>query len=76
VATTLYTALAPLTVYSVIATWYAAVGDNLPLDPVRQSTINLLANGLIAPAASGATDTTTPANVQRGVPGIKVCVSN
>ena len=75
-ATVLYTALAPLTVYSVIATWYAAVGDNLPLDPARQSTINLLANGLIAPAPPGSADTTTPAHVQRGVPGIKVCVSN
>jgi len=76
VATTLYTALADLTVYSVIATWFCETGGTLPLDPSKQTTISLLANGLIAPAPSGATDTTTPANVQRGVPGIKVCVSN
>jgi hypothetical protein len=76
VATTLYTALAPLTVYSVIATWYAAVGDNLPLDPARQSTINLLAAGLIAPAPDGAADTTTPAGTLRGQPGAHTCVSN
>jgi len=76
VATTLYTALAPLTVYSVIATWFCEIGSNLPLDPSKQSTINLLANGLIALAPSGSIDNTTPANTLRGQPGTHVAVSN
>lgn len=75
-ATVLYTALAPLTVYSVISTWFAEAGQVLPLDPSKASTAALLNAGKIAPAPDGATDTCTPANVQRGVPGIKVGVSN
>lgn len=75
-ATVLYTALAPLTVYSVISTWFAETGDVLPLDPSKQSTASLLAAGKIEPAGPGATDTCTPANIQRGIPGIKVGVSN
>lgn len=75
-ATVLYTAMSPLTVYSVISTWFAQTGDVLPLDPGKATTQALLANGMIALAPAGSTDTTTPANVQRGVPGIKVCVSN
>lgn len=70
-ATVLYTALAPLTVSSFIATWQCPSGSNLPLDPTRQSTINLLAAGLIEPAPDGAVDDCTPANIVRGLPGIK-----
>lgn len=70
-ATVLYTALVPLTVYSVISTWFAEAGDVLPLDPGKQSTVSLLAAGKIEPAGPGATDTCTPANIVRGVPGIK-----
>jgi hypothetical protein len=75
-ATVLYTALAPLTVSSFIATWECPSGATLPLDPAKPSTAALLAAGKIEPAPDGATDTCTPANVQRGVPGIKVGVSN
>jgi hypothetical protein len=70
-ATVLYTALAPLTVSSFIATWFCPSGGTLPLDPTRQSTINLLAAGKITLAPDGAEDTCTPANIVRGLPGIK-----
>jgi hypothetical protein len=76
VATVLYTALAPLTVYSVIATWFAEAGDVLPLDPAKASTAALLAAGKITLAAPGAVDTTTPAAVVRGTPGLRKAVSN
>ena len=76
-ATVLYTALAPLTVSSFIATWFADVGDCLPLDPLKPSTVALLAAGKIELAPDGATDTCTPANVLRGMPGLAhVGVSN
>lgn len=75
-ATVLYTALAPLTVYSVISTWFAETGQVLPLDPSKASTAALLAAGKIEPAPDGAVDDCTPANIQRGLPGIKVGVSN
>jgi hypothetical protein len=70
-ATTLYTALTELTVRSPIATWFCPSGGILPLDPLKPSTIALLAAGLIEPAPDGATDTCTPANIVRGLPGIK-----
>lgn len=70
-ATVLYTALADLKVSSVIATWKAPAGSVLPLDPSKPSTIALLASGKIEPAAPGAVDDTTPANIVRGQPGIK-----
>jgi len=72
----LYTALIPLRVFSVIDDWYAQPGDCLPLDPGMASTIALLAAGKIVLAPPGSVDTTTPANVLRGVPGLKVGVSN
>ena len=76
-ATTLYTALAPLTVYSVIATWFCEVGGTLPLDSAKPSTVALLAAGKITPAPPGSADTATPANVLRGQPGLAhVGVSN
>lgn len=75
-ATVLYTALVPLRVYSVIDDWYAQVGDVLPLDPARASTQALLAAGSIVLAPNGSTDTTTPANIVRGVPGLRTGVSN
>lgn len=74
--TVLYTALAPLTVSSVIATWFCDTNQVLPLDPSKATTQALLAAGKITVAPPGAVDTTTPAHVQRGLPGIKVCVSN
>lgn len=76
-ATVLYTALAPLTVYSVISTWFAETGQVLPLDPSKASTAALLAAGKIELAGPGAVDTCTPANVLRGQPGMAhVGVSN
>ncbi len=75
-ATLLYVALVPLKVYSVIDDWPCPAGSVLPLNPAKPSTIRLLADGKIALAAEGATDTTTPANVLRGVPGLKTAVSN
>lgn len=75
-ATILYTALADLTVSSVIATWKAPAGSVLPLDPSKASTIALLAAGKIEPADPDAMDNTTPPNVLRGQPGIHVGVSN
>ena len=74
--TLLYTALVPLRVYSVIDDWFADVGDVLPLNPARPSTIRLLAEGKIVLAPDGSSDTTTPANVLRGTPGLRVGVSN
>jgi hypothetical protein len=76
VATVLYTALANLTVSSAVATWFAHPQDVLPLDPLKPSTIALLAAGLIELAPDGASDTVTPANVVRGQAGIKTAVSN
>ena len=70
-ATVLYTAIVPLAVYSVISTWHAPAGSVLPLDPARQSTIDLLAAGKIALAPGGSTDTATPAGIVRGQPGIR-----
>jgi hypothetical protein len=75
-ATVLYTALVPLKVYSVIDDWFADTGDVLPLDPAKASTIRLLAAGKIELAPDGAVDTTTPANVLRGTPGLRTGVSN
>jgi hypothetical protein len=75
-ATVLYAALTELTVRSPIATWFCPSGGVLPLDPAKPSTIALLAAGLIELAPDDATDTCTPANVLRGLPGIKTAVSN
>jgi hypothetical protein len=76
VAVTLFTALADLTVSSAVDSWPCPAGAVLPLDPARPSTIALLAQGKIEPAPDGAVDTATPAGVLRGVPGLKVGVSN
>lgn len=75
-ATVLYTAMVRLRVYSVIDDWFADVGDVLPLDPAKASTIRLLAEGKIVLAPPNSVDTTTPANVLRGVPGLKTGVAN
>jgi hypothetical protein len=76
VATVLYTAMVPLRVYSVIDDWFAGIGDVLPLDPSKASTAALLAAGSIVAAGPGATDTTTPAGIVRGVPGLHTGVAN
>ena len=75
-ATVLYTAMVRLRVYSVIDDWFADTGDVLPLDPAKASTIRLLAEGKIMLAPPNSTDTTTPANVLRGTPGLRTAVSN
>lgn len=75
-ATVLYTALTELTVSSFIATWFCPSGGTLPLDPLKPSTIALLAAGKIEVAPDDATDTCTPANIVRGGPGLRVGVSN
>lgn len=75
-ATQLYEAMVDLSVYSVVATWYCPAGNVLPLDPTQVSTQQLLAAGKIEPAEQGAVDNTTPANVLRGMPGLKVGVQN
>jgi hypothetical protein len=76
VATLLYTALVPLKVYSVIEDWLCPAGSTVPLNPLKPSTIRLLAEGKIVLADPGATDTTTPPHTLRGVPGLRVGVSN
>ena len=75
-ATTLYTAMVDLEVFSVIATWHCKSGSTLPLDPGKATTQRLLAAGKIKPAPPGSTDDTTPAHVVRGTPGLHTCVSN
>ena len=75
-ATLLYVALVPLRVCSVIDDWFAEPGDVLPLNPAKASTIRLLAEGKIALADPMAADTTTPANIVRGTPGLRVGISN
>lgn len=75
-ATVLYTALVDLEVYSVIANWPCKAGHVLPLDPLKPSTVALLAAGKIALAPNGAVDTCTPAAVVRGMPGLHRAVSN
>lgn len=70
-ATVLYVALTDLTVYSVIATWFAEAGDVLPLDPLKPSTVRLLADGKIELAPPNSADDTTPAAIVRGQPGIR-----
>jgi hypothetical protein len=76
VATVLYTALADLEVRSPIASWPWKSGHHAPLDPAKSSTIALLAAGKIELAPDNAVDDTTPAHVERGMPGVKVGVSN
>jgi hypothetical protein len=76
VATQLYTALIDLEMNSVIASWPFPAGRTAALDPARASTIRLLAAGQIEAAIEGATDNVTPANIERGTPGLKTCVSN
>jgi hypothetical protein len=76
VATVLYTALIPLTVFSVIDDWPCPAGATVRLDPAKATTQALIAAGSIVPAGPDATDTATPANVVRGVPGLHVGVSN
>jgi hypothetical protein len=76
VATVLYTALADLKVYSVIGDWPCPAGSTVPLNPLKPSTIRLLADGKIELAPDGAVDTTTPAHTLRGQPGTHVAVSN
>lgn len=69
-ATLLYTALTDLRVISAIATWPCKMGQTLPLDPLKPSTIRLLASGGIELAPDGATDTATPPHILRGQPGV------
>jgi hypothetical protein len=71
VATVLYTALTELAVRSPIATWFCPVNGVLPLDPAKPSTAALLSAGKITPAPDDAVDDCTPANIVRGLPGIK-----
>jgi hypothetical protein len=75
-ATVLYTALADLEAWSAIASWPVPAGAVLPLDPNSPFTALLLAAGRIELAPEGAVDTATPANVVRGMPGLRTCVSN
>ena len=75
-ATQLYTALVDLEMNSVIASWPFPRGSTAALDPAKASTIRLLAAGSIELAAEGSTDNVTPANVERGTPGLHVAVSN
>lgn len=75
-ATVLYVALADLEVRSFIDDWPCPVGSIVPLDPSRVSTARLLAEGKIMVAPDGSSDTTTPAHTLRGVPGLRVGVSN
>ena len=75
-ALALYTALVDLEMNSVIASWPFPAGRTAALDPARASTIRLLAAGSIEPALSGAVDNVTPANIERGMPGLHCAVSN
>jgi hypothetical protein len=72
----LYTALTDLKVSSMTASWPCPAGHVLPLDPAKPSTQLLLAAGSITVAGPGAVDNTTPARMVRGIPGIRVAVSN
>jgi hypothetical protein len=76
VALALYTALVDLEMNSVIASWPFPAGSTTALDPARASTIRMLAAGQIELAASGAVDNVTPANIERGMPGLHCAVSN
>ena len=75
-ATQLYTALVDLEMNSVISSWPFPSGRTAALDPAKASTIRLLAAGQIQPAAGGAVDDVTPANIERGMPGLHCAVSN
>lgn len=75
-ATVLYTAQRDLQVWSAVASWIAPSGSVLPLDPASSFTALLLTEGGIVLAPDGAHDTATPANIERGQPGLKVAVSN
>lgn len=70
-ATVLYTALADLEVSSIIASWPVKRGACLPLDPLKPSTVALLAAGQIELAPPGSTDTSTPPHTLRGQAGLK-----
>lgn len=75
-APVLYTALIDLWVRNMSASWPCPTGNVLPLDPAKPSTVQLLAAGSIAVAPGGSVDNTTPPLMVRGVPGIRVAVSN
>jgi hypothetical protein len=75
-APVLYTALTNLEVRNMSASWPCPAGNVLPLDPANPGTVRLLANGSIVVAPGGAVDNTTPTLMVRGVPGIRVAVSN
>jgi hypothetical protein len=75
-AVVLYTAQRDLQVWSAVASWIAPAGSNLPLDDCSPFTAGLLAAGGIALAPPGSVDTASPANIERGMPGLKVGVSN
>lgn len=70
-APVLYTALTDLRIDSAYASWPAPAGSTFPLDPAAYTTLRLLASGSIEVAAPNAVDDTTPANIVRGIPGLK-----
>lgn len=75
-APVLYTALVPLTVRSLSASWPCPAGGTLPLNPASALTLRLLAEGSVVLAGEGAVDDVTPPLIVRGVPGLHVAVSN
>ena len=79
-AVVLYTALVDLEMVSCIASWPCEAGDIFPVETTNRGAVAaaavLLVAGKIALAPSGSVDTTTPAHVLRGTPGLKVGVSN
>ncbi len=73
----LYTALADnLSLRNMGASWPWPAGKTAPLNPDNPFTQRMLADGSIRLADPGAVDDTTPPNTLRGIPGMKVAVSN
>lgn len=73
----LYVALTDdLEVNSAYASWPWPREGIAPLRPDAPTTLLLLANGSIELAPPGSSDTTTPPDVIRGVPGLHKAVQN
>jgi hypothetical protein len=76
-APVLYTAIADgLYLRNMGASWPWPAGSNAPLNPSNPFTQRVLAAGKIALAADDAVDNTTPAEVLRGIPGLRTGVTN
>lgn len=79
-AIVLYAALTGLESTSCVASWPIPAGGVFPVETdslfASAAIAALVAAGKATPAPPGSVDTTTPAEMLRGTPGLRVGVSN